>query len=129
MVYPDRSNDQTLGRETRAIIQAIQQQRGKSRDRFTHSQCIQVQITPTLLLKRNKFRISYFIQNLDGANYVGVAPQGTVAVALLNTNEGSRILAGDWVFDDDDTDEVWAVASIAPVYVVIREVSERIGGN
>lgn len=118
-----------LGPETRAIIQAIQNVRGNSRDRYTHCKCIQVALVPTELLKRNSHRIYYFIQNIDAANFIAVAPQNNVAVGGNTLSEGVPILAGDYMEDTDDLDAVWGIADTAAVFVVIVEVIEHVGEN
>jgi len=125
----ERERERGLGPETRAIIQAMQKQRGQSRDRYTHCKCIQVALIPTELLKSNPQRIYYFIQNIDAANFIAVAPQNNVAVGGNTLSEGTRILAGDYMEDTDDLGPVWGIADTAAVFVIIVEVIENIGGS
>jgi len=95
----------------------------------TRSVSILVPITtPVRLLPRNPFRTQYVLTNLDAANFIRVGSHKQVnanAAAAADFNTGDPLTAGQHVSDDLDTDEVWAVANTAAVWVHIMEMTHN----
>jgi hypothetical protein len=101
------------------------QQKAELIVRCTHSIGLTVTATAAVqLLKKNPYRIYYYIQNHDAANYIAIAPQATVTAGVFGHDEGTHIHANGDLDDEADQDEVWALANTDSVYVTVVEVSD-----